>query len=133
MIEHVFRRARLCAQVDEVYVATCDDEIRAAAQGFGAQVIMTSATHERAGDRVAEAAEHFAGDVIVMIQGDEPMITPAMVAASLAPASRDIDERRVNWTTVCLRRTTPTMATPQKNLVHEPTIENLLAGLRQAK
>ena len=75
MIEHVFRRAQLCDQLDEVYVATCDDEIRAVAQGFGATVIMTSATHERATDRVAEAAEHFASDVVVMIQGDEPMIT----------------------------------------------------------
>ena len=89
MIEHVFRRAQLCDQLDEVYVATCDDEIRAVAQGFGAIVIMTSATHERATDRVAEAAEHFASDVVVMIQGDEPMITPEMIAASLAPLRSD--------------------------------------------
>jgi len=76
MIEHVYRRARLCDQLDEVFVATCDDEIRLVAQDFGATVIMTSATHERATDRVAEAAEHFASDIVVMIQGDEPMITP---------------------------------------------------------
>ena len=89
MIEHVFRRAQLCEQLDEVYVATCDDEIRVVAQGFGAIVIMTSATHERATDRVAEAAEHFASDVVVMIQGDEPMITPKMISASLAPLRSD--------------------------------------------
>jgi len=89
MVEHVFRRAKLCAQLDEVYVATCDDEIRAVAQGFGAAVIMTSAKHQRATERVAEAAEHFASDIIVMIQGDEPMITPEMVAASLAPLQSD--------------------------------------------
>jgi 3-deoxy-manno-octulosonate cytidylyltransferase (CMP-KDO synthetase) len=89
MIEHVFRRAQFCAQLNEVYVATCDAEIQAVAQGFGATVIMTSATHERATDRVAEAAEHFAADIIVMIQGDEPMITPEMVAASLAPLRSD--------------------------------------------
>ena len=85
MIEHVFRRVSLCAQLNEVYIATCDDEIRAVAENFGAKVIMTSATHERATDRVAEAAEHFAAEVIVMIQGDEPMITPEMVQSALAP------------------------------------------------
>ena len=89
MLEHVFRRAQLCPQLDAVYVATCDDEIRAVAQGFGATVIMTSATHERATDRIAEAAEHFTSDIIVMIQGDEPMITPAMIATSLAPLRSD--------------------------------------------
>ena len=60
MIEHVFRRAQLCSPVNDVYVATCDDEIREVAEGFGAKVIMTSAAHERATDRVAEAARHFA-------------------------------------------------------------------------
>lgn len=89
VVEHVFRRARLCDQLDEVYVATCDDEIRAVAQGFGATVIMTSATHERATDRVAEAAEQLPSDIIVMIQGDEPMITPRMIATSLAPFRSD--------------------------------------------
>lgn len=85
MIEHVYRRAKLCSELDEVYVATCDDEIREAAEGFAAKVIMTSAAHERATDRVAEACEHFAADIIVMIQGDEPLITPEMITAALAP------------------------------------------------
>jgi len=89
MLEHVYRRAQLCDQLDEVYVATCDAEIMAVARGFPATVIMTSATHERATDRVAEAAEHFQADIIVMIQGDEPMITPEMIAASLAPLRSD--------------------------------------------
>lgn len=83
MIEHVYRRARRCSQLDEVYVATCDDEIRAVAEGFGAKVILTSPCHERATDRVAEAARHFAADIIVMIQGDEPMITPGMIESAL--------------------------------------------------
>jgi 3-deoxy-manno-octulosonate cytidylyltransferase (CMP-KDO synthetase) len=89
MIEHVFRRACLCSQLDEVYIATCDDEIRDAALGFGAPVIMTSNTHERATDRVAEAAEHFSTDIVVMIQGDEPMITPEMIETALDPIRRD--------------------------------------------
>ena len=88
MIEHVFRRVRLCDEVHEVYVATCDDEIRDVAEGFGAQVIMTSAAHERATDRVAEAAEQIAADIVVMVQGDEPMITPEIIEAALKPHGR---------------------------------------------
>jgi len=85
MVEHVFRRATLCPRLDDVYVATCDQEIRNVAESFGAPVIMTSAIHERATDRVAEAIEHLAADTIVMIQGDEPMITPEMIEAALEP------------------------------------------------
>src|ERR1700730_7884493 len=57
MIEHVVRRATMCDLLDAVYVATCDTEIRGAVEGFGGAVIMTSAGHERASDRVAEAVE----------------------------------------------------------------------------
>jgi 3-deoxy-manno-octulosonate cytidylyltransferase (CMP-KDO synthetase) len=83
MIEHVFQRVQLCSQLDEVYVATCDKEIQDVAKGFHAKVIMTSAAHERATDRVAEAAEKLEAEIIVMIQGDEPMITPAMIDTAL--------------------------------------------------
>src|SRR5215510_2041454 len=96
MIEHVFRRAKLCSQLDEVYVATCDDDIRAAAEGFGAKVIVTAATHQRATERVAEAAEHFAADIVVMIQGDEPMITPEMIEVALGPIQSDPSTACVN-------------------------------------
>jgi len=96
MIEHVFRRVKLCSELDDVYVATCDEEIRDAAEGFGAKVIMTSAAHERATDRVAEASEHFAADTIVMIQGDEPMITPEMIQTALDPFRSDASISCVN-------------------------------------
>lgn len=89
MVEHVFRRVKLCAQLDAVSVATCDEEIRDVAQAFGASVIMTSAAHERASDRVAEAAEQLAADIVVMVQGDEPMITPEMIEAALRPIQSD--------------------------------------------
>jgi len=96
MIEHVFRRVRLCSKLDEVYVATCDQEIRDAAKGFDAQVIMTSAAHERATDRVAEAAENLEAEIIVMIQGDEPMITPRMIETALAAMQSDSSISCVN-------------------------------------
>ena len=96
MIEHVFRRVSLCPAIDEVYVATCDEEIRSAAKGFRANVIMTSGLHERAVDRVAEAAGHFAADIVVMIQGDEPMITPEMIHTALDPLQTDSSISCVN-------------------------------------
>ena len=65
-------------------------------EGFGGNVIMTSAAHERASDRVAEAAERAEADLIVMIQGDEPMIISEMVDAAVAPMLRDPSVKCVN-------------------------------------
>lgn len=89
MIEHVYRRVALCEQLDATIIATCDDEIRQAAEAFGAPVIMTSDVHERASDRVAEAVKELDADVIVMVQGDEPMIYPDMIDAAIAPFNSD--------------------------------------------
>jgi 3-deoxy-manno-octulosonate cytidylyltransferase (CMP-KDO synthetase) len=89
MIEHVFRRAAMCDLLDAVYVATCDDAIRASVEAFGGDVVMTSAGHERASDRVAEVAERIDADVLVMIQGDEPMITPGMIETAVIPMLED--------------------------------------------
>jgi len=96
MIEHVFRRASMCVLLDSVYVATCDEEIRRVAEGFGAPVLMTSPAHERASDRVAEAAASLDADIVVMIQGDEPMITPEMIASAVAPMIEDPSVNCVN-------------------------------------
>src|SRR5687768_8454247 len=76
MIEHVVRRTEMCSQLDAVYVATCDEEIREVVEGFGGMVIMTSSKHERPSERVAEAAKNLqldVSDIVVMVQGDEPM------------------------------------------------------------
>jgi 3-deoxy-manno-octulosonate cytidylyltransferase (CMP-KDO synthetase) len=66
-------------------IATCDDEIAQAASEFGARSVMTSAAHQRATDRIAEACESNPADIIVMVQGDEPMIRPDMVSAAITP------------------------------------------------
>lgn len=89
MIEHVYRRAKMCRGLDEVYIATCDDDIATAAKGFGAKVLMTSSSHERASDRTAEAARDLKADIIVMIQGDEPMIRPEMIEWAIEPLRRE--------------------------------------------
>lgn len=89
MIEHVYRRTAQSQAVGSVYVATCDEEIRQAVEAFGGKAIMTSPTHQRASDRIAEAAEGLSADIVVMVQGDEPMITPQMVDAAVAPMVQD--------------------------------------------
>jgi 3-deoxy-manno-octulosonate cytidylyltransferase (CMP-KDO synthetase) len=89
MIEHVYRSAAACDLFDEVVLATCDDEIARAGARFGARVVMTSPAHERASDRVAEAAATDAAEIVVMIQGDEPMLQPGMIAAAIAPLLTD--------------------------------------------
>lgn len=91
MIGHCWHRCKLSEALDEVYIATCDDEVRAYANSIGAPCIMTSNKHERATDRCAEAMlkiEQSTGrriDIMVMIQGDEPMVHPDMMDQAIAP------------------------------------------------
>jgi 3-deoxy-manno-octulosonate cytidylyltransferase (CMP-KDO synthetase) len=92
MIEHVCRRMAMCSLLSDVVVATCDKEIADAVKAFGGKAIMTSSAHQRASDRVAEAAASLDVDIVVMVQGDEPMVYPEMIEQSLGPF-RDGDRR----------------------------------------
>jgi 3-deoxy-manno-octulosonate cytidylyltransferase (CMP-KDO synthetase) len=96
MIEHVYRRCKLSPVLTEVVVATCDREIRDCVEGFGGRVIMTSSKHERGTDRIAEAASKLDGDIVVNIQGDEPLIHPDMIKSAVAPLLRNKHLRCVN-------------------------------------
>jgi 3-deoxy-manno-octulosonate cytidylyltransferase (CMP-KDO synthetase) len=95
MIGHVFKRCKLAKTLNEVYVATCDQEIADYVKSIGGKAIMTLDTHERASDRAAEALEKIERetgikmDIVVMIQGDEPMVTPGMIDASIEPLLQD--------------------------------------------
>ncbi len=91
MIGHCLKRSELSELLDDVYVATCDTEIYDYITSIGGQAVMTADTHERASDRTAEALleiEKATGkrvDIVVMLQGDEPMITPDMIHAAVKP------------------------------------------------
>lgn len=95
MIGHVYLRSKLSNALNEVYVATCDTEIAEYIESIGGKAVMTADTHERASDRTAEALlkiEEKTGqkvDIVVMIQGDEPMVTPEMISASIEPLMED--------------------------------------------
>lgn len=90
MVEHVRRRAALAeAGMDEVIVATCDESIHQAVVGAGGRAVMTAATHERCTERIAEAATMVDADVVVMVQGDEPLLLPDAVRQVAAPLLAD--------------------------------------------
>ena len=98
MIEHVYRRTALCGDLAEVFIATCDGEIMDAVDAFGGKAVMTSDKHERASDRIAEAMTATDADVIVMVQGDEPMVHPEMISEAVAPMRGDGTVQCVNLT-----------------------------------
>lgn len=91
MIGHVYYRSKLSDLLEDVYVATCDQEIFDYIESIGGKAIMTSNKHERASDRSSEALlkieqlNNCKYDIVVMIQGDEPMITPQMINAAINP------------------------------------------------
>jgi 3-deoxy-manno-octulosonate cytidylyltransferase (CMP-KDO synthetase) len=83
MIQHVWERAVQASCLSEVLIATDDARIAEAALGFGARVAMTRADHESGTDRAAEAAAATDAEVIVNIQGDEPLIDPAAIQTAV--------------------------------------------------
>ncbi len=89
MVQHVYERASRAALVSEVIVATDDKRIEAAVKAFGGRVAMTSPDHATGTDRLAEVADGLAADIIVNVQGDEPLIDPAMIDQAVAPLVAD--------------------------------------------
>jgi 3-deoxy-manno-octulosonate cytidylyltransferase (CMP-KDO synthetase) len=89
MIEHVYRRASAAKSISQVLVATDDRRIHDAVRAFGGNVVMTAATHQSGTDRLAEAAASLACDVIVNVQGDEPLLEPDTIDAAVMPFAAD--------------------------------------------
>jgi 3-deoxy-manno-octulosonate cytidylyltransferase (CMP-KDO synthetase) len=90
MIEHVYRRASEARTISSVIVATDDERIVEAVRAFGGDVRMTSADHRSGTDRLAEIAHQTTDcDLVVNVQGDEPLIEPAMIDEAVAPFAGD--------------------------------------------
>ena len=80
LVQHVWERCGECANLGEIVIATDDERIFAAAESFGAKACMTSPNHPSGTDRIAEVAQQFPDyQSIVNIQGDEPLISPALI------------------------------------------------------
>jgi 3-deoxy-manno-octulosonate cytidylyltransferase (CMP-KDO synthetase) len=89
MIEHVYRRTAAARSIASVIVATDDERIHRAVLAFGGESRMTSAAHQSGTDRIAEVAAGLDCDVVVNVQGDEPLIDPAMIDEAVAPFETD--------------------------------------------
>lgn len=89
MVQWVYERASKASGVSRVMVATCDQEIIDAVTGFGGEAVMTSKAHRSGTDRLAEAAADLDADVIVNVQGDEPLIDPLSIERALEPCALD--------------------------------------------
>jgi 3-deoxy-manno-octulosonate cytidylyltransferase (CMP-KDO synthetase) len=109
MIQHVYERSCLAACLDEVLVATDDLRIFEAVRRFGGKAVMTGENHPSGTDRLAEAASKLDAEVVVNIQGDEPMIDPMMIEEVVAPFRSGTDAGLV---------------TLKKRLLHEADFDN---------
>lgn len=95
MIGHVYKRVKMSKTLSEVYVATCDQEIFDYIESIGGKAVMTSDCHERCSDRCAEAmlkiekATNTKCDIMVMVQGDEPLTFPEMIDEAVQPMMED--------------------------------------------
>lgn len=102
MVGHVYFRSKMSKILDEVYVATCDQDIYDYIASIGGKPVMTSSSHQRASDRAAEAmlkVERQMGkkaEIVVMIQGDEPMLSPEMIERAVKPMLKDDTIQVVN-------------------------------------
>lgn len=91
MIGHCYLRSKMCNLLNEVYVATCDEEIKTYIESIGGKAVMTSDKHERASERSAEALLNIEKETgvhfthVVMIQGDEPLVDPDMIREAIEP------------------------------------------------
>ena len=102
MIGHVYERVARCDILDLTAVATCDQEIYDYIESIGGVAVMTGDQHERASDRCAEAlvtleeSRNTRYDIVVMVQGDEPLTHPEMIAEAVQPLLDDSDVQVVN-------------------------------------
>ena len=95
MIGHVYKRVKMSKTLSEVYVATCDKVIYDYIESLGGKAVMTSDSHERCSDRCAEAMQKIEEqtgekcDIMVLVQGDEPLTVPEMIDEAVEPMIED--------------------------------------------
>lgn len=91
MIQHVYERVSLCSMVDETIIACDDDRVVDAAYKFGANAVMTSKDHTSGSDRIAEIVKDLDCDVVINVQGDEPLIHGEIIEDLIGGLTADID------------------------------------------
>lgn len=89
VIQHVYERTSQAKLVAQVIIATDDNRIKTHVNDFGGNVVMTSDKHETGTDRIAEVAQTLNSEIIVNVQGDEPLIEPATIDCAILPLLED--------------------------------------------
>lgn len=89
MVIHTCKRAQLSKSLDEVYLVTDSEVIKQTGESHDIKVIMTGTYHQTGSDRLAEACQHIDCDIVVNIQGDEPLVNPDHIDAIVQPLLRD--------------------------------------------
>ncbi len=89
MIEHVYRRASRATRAASVLVATDSERVRDAVLAFGGDAQLTERGHRNGTERVAEVARDLTCDLVVNVQGDEPLVDPLAIDLALSPFAND--------------------------------------------
>ena len=97
MIQWVYERASQSNTLDELVVAVDDPRVQSRVEGFGGRAIMTGTHHASGTDRIAEVVEEIPADIIVNIQGDQPLIDPNMIDEAVRPM---IDDPEIQMSTL---------------------------------
>lgn len=121
LIQHVWERCRRCSRLDSLVIATDDERIFGTAEGFGARALMTSPDHPTGTDRLAEAIGLLPEtDIVINIQGDEPLINPALIDELAAGMAADpaLD-----------MATAATPLDPEDSAVADPNVVKVVTGL----
>jgi len=94
MIRHVYQCALACPDISDVYVVTDDVRIAGCVEDFGGKAVMTSKEHQSGTDRIAEAVQILGlndDDIVVNVQGDQPLFDPSLISVMVAPLVKDPD------------------------------------------
>ena len=97
MIQWVYERANQSKTLDELFVAVDDQRIQSRVEQFGGKAVLTAAHHKSGTDRIAEAVENMSADIVVNIQGDQPLIEPNMIDEAVQPM---IDNPEIQMSTL---------------------------------
>ncbi|HNX90307.1 MAG TPA: 3-deoxy-manno-octulosonate cytidylyltransferase [Candidatus Omnitrophota bacterium] len=79
IIQHVWERIKKCQRVDDVLVAVDKEKVFKAVESFGGKAVYTSPEHASGSDRIAEVMKSVSADIVVNVQGDEPLVQPSMI------------------------------------------------------
>jgi 3-deoxy-manno-octulosonate cytidylyltransferase (CMP-KDO synthetase) len=97
MIQWVYERANQSKTLDGLFVAVDDARVQSVVEGFGGKVVMTAGHHKSGTDRIAEVVEKMQAEIVVNIQGDQPLIDPDMIDESVQPM---IDNPEIQMSTL---------------------------------